>query len=709
MIEMLKLSFQFSSKLGVRDTPVLDANHQSSLPGLYIVGDLADAPIIKVALKQGHTVATHIATTLKASAGQRSADPDVVIVGAGPAGIGAAIALRDLGVNYVLIERKKPFSTIQNFPLGKRIFMEPNAVENPTNFWFDDAAKEDLVDAWERSLTEENLNIEQPVEVHSATRAGKGYALTLIDPDGTQRTIHTQRIILATGKRGQPNTLGIPGENREHVQYALKDPKAHAGQNIVVIGGGDTAVETAISLVEGGASVILSCRADSLHRCKTRNQQQAEDLHQAGRLDIRFHAKVTEIKAESVLISNAGKEAEEVAANLVFTMIGTQLPMAFLQRLGIRMRGDLRPQDGLWIGGFMTLVYGFYCLKSKKQFYPFGESDPLGFLHEALKVDLGFRSVDASFWGTSVYAMVILIFGLMAMKRYRSPTQRKRYRSLIVFQWTFLFGIPEILAPMIIDRPWKIYAISIPWPLSTWSLVDAPGWADGDTTTAVLWMAAGAFSSFVLIPLYVRKNGERFCSYLCGCGGLAETVGDFWRHLAPRGRTAKNAEVFGRIIFLLAIPVTALVINDAWGFFAQDALYSTNAFASHWYGLMVDFWLASVIGVALYPYLGNRVWCRFFCPLRAYMEVLSKKFSRIVLRSTDRCIGCGECTRYCQMGIPVQTFAQKQIDIDNSNSACIQCGICVEVCPMEVLSVGESGQPVGLKLTPLQVPRAPWN
>jgi ferredoxin-type protein NapH len=83
------------------------------------------------------------------------------------------------------------------------------------------------------------------------------------------------------------------------------------------------------------------------------------------------------------------------------------------------------------------------------------------------------------------------------------------------------------------------------------------------------------------------------------------------------------------------------------------------------------------------------VWCRFFCPLRAYMEVLSKFISKITIKANDKCIGCGECTRYCQMGIPVQQFAQKREDMDNTNSSCIQCGICIQVCPMEVLSIGE--------------------
>ena len=282
------------------------------------------------------------------------------------------------------------------------------------------------------------------------------------------------------------------------------------------------------------------------------------------------------------------------------------------------------------------------------------------------------------------------------------------------FQVVFLFGVPELLAPLVIDRPWKVYAATVPWPLSIWSLVDAPGHVQGASAeenfwTAIGWLAVGALTSFVLIPLYVRRYGQRFCSYLCGCGGLAETLGEPWRHLAPRGRDAKQAEWFGRGILLAAIPVTALILNDAWGFVARDALFSTKAFAAHWYELVVDFGLASILGVAMYPYFGNRVWCRFFCPLRAWMEILARRFSRASIRSTDRCISCGECTRYCQMGIDVQQFAQRAVRLDNRNSACIQCGVCIEVCPMDVLTL-DRNRPVGLRLagSVLQPPVADW-
>lgn len=235
MTRLTEIAAQFSSKNGVRDLPRLDPHHQSNVPGLYIVGDLADAPIIKLALKQGFEVAQDVASHLNSAASP--VDHDVLIIGAGPAGVGAAIALRNAGVSYMIYERERPFSTIDHFPLGKMIYMEPKGIHNPTDFDVQDSTKEDLVQQWAASLSSEDLNIRSPMEVFSATRAPHGFDVEVRSPDGTPTIVRTQKIILAAGKRGQFRTLGVPGEEQAHVHYALKDPKAHAGQAIVVIGG----------------------------------------------------------------------------------------------------------------------------------------------------------------------------------------------------------------------------------------------------------------------------------------------------------------------------------------------------------------------------------------------------------------------------------------------------------------------------------------
>ena len=689
---------------GIRDRPSLDRAHQSSVPGLYVIGDLADAPVIGAALQQGQTVAHHVATTLSPGA---DVDHDVLIVGGGPAGISAAMTLTKLGVDNVVVEREASFSTIENFPLGKMIFTEHEESDVRLSLQLVDGTKEALVERWRAALANTDVTVLQPVEVRSAVPTAFGFDVVLVE-DGICRTVRAQRVILAAGKRGQFNRLDVPGADLPHVHHTLDDPSAHAEERVLVVGGGDTAVETAMLLCNASAHVTLSYRGGFFHRPKSSNLSRLSAMESEGRLRIFRETQVESISPGVATLRTAGGDIHTLEVDRVFPMIGTQVPTALLRRMGVKLRGDLRWFDALWAASFALLVYAFYCLKSGQMLFPFGPGDPLNWMHDALRIDLGFRQTSAAFWGTAVYALVILVFGARALQRYKSPSQQRRYLSLIAFQWLFLFGIPEILAPMVIERPWKLYALSVPWPLSIWSLIDAPAWTDDDAVTALLWLGLGAFTSFVLVPLYVWRQGERFCSYLCGCGGLAETLGDFWRHLAPRGRSAKDAEVFGRLIFLLAIPVTLLILNDAWTFFASDALYSTTAFAQHWYGLMVDFWLASVIGVALYPYLGNRVWCRFFCPLRAYMEAIARRLSRIVIRSDDRCISCGECTYYCQMGIQVERFAQQQLDLSNSNSACIQCGVCVEVCPMDVLSVGKVGEPVQLSGSALSLPRAPW-
>ena len=185
--------------------------------------------------------------------------------------------------------------------------------------------------------------------------------------------------------------------------------------------------------------------------------------------------------------------------------------------------------------------------------------------------------------------------------------------------------------------------------------------------------------TFVALPVFVHFFGSRFCSWICGCGAIAETLGDDVRHLAPRGpKSIRFENIAARSVLVLASVVTILTM-----FLGNWALASEGM---AFYGVWVDTMLAGAMGLGLYWFFGNRVWCRFFCPLRMYMNLIGSFMSRFkIVPSKDKCIACGQCSRHCQMGIPVMDFAKRAETLDLSNSSCIGCGICVDVCPVDVL------------------------
>ncbi len=752
----------FSPWFGLRELPELDADHMTNVPGLYVAGDLGDAPVIKAALRQGAEVAAAVATALGFPANAEDA-VDVVIVGAGPAGVSAAKVLTERGFRVVVLERDQPFHTLASFPRGKVLYADPPRVAPPAGFAFDDGPSEALVASWGPIVAD--LRVESGVSVTAIDGADGAFVVRGATATG-ERRFPARKVIVAVGRRGTQRPLGVPGEAL--ARRTLDDPNHYRGRTVAVIGAGDTAAEWATLLDDAGARVTLVARG-KLTRPKPKNRERLR----ASTVTVRASTTVTAIQPDRVITTDG-----EIPADDVFVAIGTELPLPLLRALGVRLRQESAWERARWLtlAPMFAAVFAFYALKQGRALFPFDRA-PFADLARWLDIaapslptaDGHLRHLDAGFFGTLAYSLVVLVAGVAAMRRHPDPWQRRRYLSLIGFQLVFLFGVPELIAPAIVSVPSGFYSAVVPWPLSVWSLTHGPG--------EVGWLIVGALTAFVAIPLFVRRYNESFCSWLCGCGGLAETFGDLWRWRAPRGDLARKFEHAGKVVFVAATLVTAIIIADAWqlvrptlrmdhtvtlahgvatipasedeirvasaeydghtwrfhleerdadrwhpGGFAnsvqvgdvwtaptevtpgeytldappdatvrwlakQSALGRVPDFARGWYGLMVDFWLAGVIGVALYPYLGNRVWCRFFCPLRAWMEFLAKRIGRLAIVVNDKCISCGECTRYCQMGIDVQGFAEQGQAFDNRATACIQCGVCVEVCPVDALSL----------------------
>ncbi|MCH7679983.1 4Fe-4S binding protein, partial [candidate division KSB1 bacterium] len=314
---------------------------------------------------------------------------------------------------------------------------------------------------------------------------------------------------------------------------------------------------------------------------------------------------------------------------------------------------------------------------------------------------LSFFNRPWSFWYTIIYTSLMTFFGLEAVKRWGLDRKDKfqiwRYVSLISFQWIFFFLIPEYLFqsavehqwvgerlasdPQFAEQAWRSYGIVYAWPLFFYTFFYDPH---------QVWIVWGVLLTFVVIPVFVLFFGKRYCSWICGCGGLAETFGDRWRHLAPKGKTSIKWEWMSMAVLIFAAVVTVLMlVKDIYGAVRGSAEFGINI-----YRIYADVWLVGILPVTLYPFFGGKVWCRYWCPLAKLMHLQSKwftklKWSRFKIVANDKCIGCYECSRNCQVGIDVMNYALKQNVLDNETSSCIGCGICVTVCPMDTLSFGK--------------------
>ncbi|MGF1508044.1 MAG: NAD(P)-binding domain-containing protein [Myxococcota bacterium] len=737
--------------------PLVGKGNESNVKGLHIIGDLAGAPVIKLAMAQGFDVMEHIASQPDMRERGGTDPVDVLVVGAGASGLNAALAAQDKGLSYVVIEKGKIANTIENFPEGKWVYAEPDSTPPKGKLWLDGTRKEELVQRWNDIVTENNLTVSSEESLQSIQRHSDG----TFTAKTSARELHVKRIVLATGQRGNPRKLKVKGEDQEHVYHLLYSPRAYKNEEIVVVGGGNSAVEAALVLSEQN-KVVMSYRQGEFSRIFKDNRQKLDQAIKEQRIEVIFNSNVKEFrKREAVLSvqSDAGEEERVVGADHAFVLVGAELPIKFLKSLGLRLENEwtgspamsiaatvaaflglwwLGPQFGGpapfglqisgvlgWLGGAVSLAavatlifrgsrgdrwawlglsffvwYSIYGVKVGKgeEFWPY---QGWGY------ATLSFLNRPWSFWYTVLYTALMTVFGLQALKRWgldrRDKLQIWRFTSLIGFQWIFFFIIPEFLFqwaieyqwvgselsgdPQFNQQAWRSYGIVYAWPLFFYTFFYDPH---------QIWVVWGVLLSFLFIPIFVLFHGKRYCSWICGCGGLAETFGDRWRHFAPKGKRSIQLEKMGTWVLGLAVVVTlAMLFRDVTG------LVSTANWSIYGYRLIVDVWLVGILPVTVYPFMGGKVWCRYWCPLAKMMQFESKLFtklgvSRFHIVANDKCIGCYECSRNCQVGIDVMQYALKQETLDNGTSSCIGCGICVSVCPMDTLSYAAQ-DPAGSK------------
>ncbi|PQB03514.1 4Fe-4S binding protein [Aureitalea marina] len=417
-----------------------------------------------------------------------------------------------------------------------------------------------------------------------------------------------------------------------------------------------------------------------------------------------------------------------------------------------------------WISGI--ILTGFYIVL---YFYPQylglgtdGNNTGIVALFDPLSQLLSGRAASQWFVYGTLYTIAILAFGIKFIWKYRhNRYERLRTISVMFFQTGFAFLIPEFMARLNGNIPY--YDLKNVWPLNYYNFEQYR--IDGFISAGNLGLAMlifGVVSILVITPILTYKYGKRwYCSWVCGCGGLAETAGDPFRHLSDKSTRAWKIErwVIHSVLVFVVVMTTAVVStylgydpNKYWltkgQFLWTVGIFLTVLFSLIWYfkrdelkkdarygavgylviilallgihfssgnsnififqsetlrssyGFLIGAIFSGVIGTGFYPIFGSRVWCRFGCPMAAILGLQQRLFSKFrITTNGGQCISCGNCSTYCEMGIDVRAYAQKGENI--VRASCVGCGICSAVCPRGVLKL-ENG-PMEGRINPTDV------
>lgn len=314
--------------------PELDENFQTAVPGQYLIGEVSGKPLVKNAANLGRMVVNHMLQTGMQTLGQNSGPNrvDVAIVGSGPGGLSTALTCIRRGLSYMLLEKEQMVaSTVSRYPKGKFVMAEPYDVKNYSFLPVYDSSKEQLVACWEDLIQRTRLQINKGEAVEEIKRGPDG----MFQLRTTVGQYQSQRVVLATGTRGKPRTLGVPGENLPKVHSLLEDPADFKGKPVIVVGGGDSAVEAAMALADAGAKVVLSYRGASFNRCAPKNKKAVESYDAQKRVKVRYQSNIVQFIDDKVTIK-MGDGSQKTYPNLAaFILIGADPPIKWLQKMGV--------------------------------------------------------------------------------------------------------------------------------------------------------------------------------------------------------------------------------------------------------------------------------------------------------------------------------------------------------------------------------------
>jgi thioredoxin reductase len=311
------------------DIPVLDASFQTNVPGVFAAGELGGMGLIRNAIEQGRQAVDSIC---EAGGIGRGDQLDLLIVGAGPAGFSASLAAMERGLRTVTVEQESLGGTVAHYPRGKIVMTAPVDLPRYGKVKLRETTKEALLDFWRDVEQKTGVEIRYQERVDRVARAGG-----LFEVATTRGLYRSRAILLAIGRRGTPRKLGVPGEEDPKVVYKLIDPEQYRNRRVLVVGGGDSALEAATSISEQpGTEVTLSYRGDAFSRAKPKNRRKVDEAVKGGAMRVQLRSSVAEVTPSHVWLGADGVDME-LENDALIVCAGGILPSRFLESIGVQM------------------------------------------------------------------------------------------------------------------------------------------------------------------------------------------------------------------------------------------------------------------------------------------------------------------------------------------------------------------------------------
>lgn len=734
----------------VEKQPLVNANGTTNLKGVYIVGDLTGIPLLKFSSDTGaKAVQTIVAESTFTSRKFKSGIADIIIIGGGVSGYAAAIEAKKQQLNIKLLEANKPLSTIENFPNKKPIYTYPTQMLPAGELQFSNKVthKESLLAELKQQIDKQQITADIAQVSHVVKQ---GNHVDVVLESGEKLSAH--RVIVAIGRSGNYRKINVAGEDLDKVANRFIDAQYYSDKKLLIVGGGDSALEAAIATANEGANVTLSYRKETFSRAKLENIEQVQQLADDNKITLKMETQVNEILPSAVVLNNNNGNSETFDNDNVLLATGREAPLDFFRRSNMSISGESSWSGWLFFVMFLVALTALYDWKGNGFFnsfwsafsYPDQMPTLIGGFGEWWQLQVNDRSTfigtlaislkSRSFYYTVLYTMLIGIFGWRRIQRRKTPYVTVQTTVLFLIQLFPLFLLPEIILPLlgyngVFDAGmgksiadalfpsyisvqelaahtwpewghprayWHAYSFIFAWPLGVYTVFS--------DTPQVAWLVIGAIQTFVIIPLIVMKWGKgAYCSWICSCGAMAETMGDQQRHKMPHGSKWNKLNMLGQVILLVAtvllvIRILGWIYPETWmnQMFAlflkgENKDYQlVNAFSYKW---VVDILLAGILGFGLYFKCSGRTWCRFACPLAALMHIYSKFGRFAIVSEKSKCISCNQCTTVCHQGIDVMAFASKGQPM--TDPQCVRCSACVQTCPTGTLSFAEINQTTG--------------